>query len=79
VSRYIDKFIFIFVADITAEELFNMSFGGGLHNQNVYTRRGSRWQRAENHSQNREVWVCLLNACAIEIEMDSQLICECFA
>lgn len=43
-----------FEADITAEELFNMFFGGGLHNQNVYTRRGGRWQRTENHSQNRE-------------------------
>ncbi|XP_023712623.1 dnaJ homolog subfamily B member 12 isoform X2 [Cryptotermes secundus] len=43
-----------FEADITAEELFNMFFGGGFHNQNVYTRRGGRWQRAENHTQNRE-------------------------
>lgn len=43
-----------FEADITAEELFNMFFGGGLRNQNVYTRRGGRWQRTENHSQNRE-------------------------
>ena len=77
-SSYTDKFIFIFVADITAEELFNMFFGGGLHNQNVYTRRGGRWQRTENHSQNREVWFCFLNACAIEIEMKSQLIYECF-
>ncbi|XP_021922202.1 dnaJ homolog subfamily B member 12 isoform X2 [Zootermopsis nevadensis] len=43
-----------FEADITAEELFSMFFGGGFHNQNVYTRRGGRWQRAENHAQNRE-------------------------
>lgn len=43
-----------FEADITAEELFNMFFGGGFPNQNVYTRRGGRWQRAETHTQNRE-------------------------
>jgi DnaJ family protein B protein 12 len=43
-----------FEADITAEELFNMFFGGGLRKQNVYTRNGGRWHRAENHSQNRE-------------------------
>ena len=43
-----------FEAVITAEELFNMFFGGGLRKQKVYTRRGGRWQRAENHSQNRE-------------------------
>ena len=42
-------------ADITAEELFNMFFGGGFPNQNVYTRRGGRWQRTETHTQNREV------------------------
>jgi hypothetical protein len=56
------------VADITAEEHSNMNSGGGLHYQNG----------TENRSQNREVWVCFLNACAIEIEMESQLICECF-
>ncbi|PSN48438.1 DnaJ subfamily B member 12 [Blattella germanica] len=44
-----------FEADITAEELFNMFFGGGFPNQNVYTRRGGRWQRTENHSQSREL------------------------
>lgn len=43
-----------FEADITAEELFNMFFGGGFPNQNVYTRRGGRWQRTESHTQNRE-------------------------
>ncbi|XP_046479573.1 dnaJ homolog subfamily B member 12 [Neodiprion pinetum] len=35
-----------FEADITAEELFNMFFGGGLPQQNVYVRRGGgRWAR----------------------------------
>jgi len=78
VSSCIDKFISIFVADISAEELFNMYFGGGLHNENVRTRRRGQWQHTENHSQNGEVWIWFLNACAIEIEMESQLICECF-
>ena len=77
-SSYINKFIFIYVADITEEEIFNMCFGGGLHNQNVNTRRRGRWQYRENHSQNREVWVYVLNACAIESEMESQFISECF-
>ncbi|CAB3362611.1 Hypothetical predicted protein [Cloeon dipterum] len=36
-----------FEADVTAEELFNMFFGGGFPNQNVYVRRGGRWQRAQ--------------------------------
>ncbi|XP_046393164.1 dnaJ homolog subfamily B member 12 [Ischnura elegans] len=43
-----------FEADISAEELFNMFFGGGFPSQNVYVRRGGRWQRtAENHNQAR--------------------------
>jgi len=58
-----------FEADITEEEIFNMCFGGGLHNQNVNTRRRGRWQHRENHSQNREqqtiwytgfLWVLLI-------------------
>jgi hypothetical protein len=44
-----------------------MFFGGGFHNQNVYTRRGGRWQRAENHTQNREV--SLLNTGTSYIDM----------
>ena len=55
-----------------------MYFGGGLRNENVRTRRRGQWQHTENHSQNGEVWIWFLNACAIEIEMESQLICECF-
>lgn len=43
-----------FEADITAEELFNMFFGGGFPSQNVYVRRGGRWQRTpENLNHNR--------------------------
>ena len=49
------QILFSVSADITAEELFNMFFGGGYTNQNVYTRRGGRWQRTETHTQNREV------------------------
>ncbi|KAG8228794.1 hypothetical protein J437_LFUL006673 [Ladona fulva] len=43
-----------FESDITAEELFNMFFGGGFPSQNVYVRRGGRWQRtgeAHNHAR----------------------------
>ncbi|XP_044737623.1 dnaJ homolog subfamily B member 14 [Chrysoperla carnea] len=44
-----------FEADITAEELFNMFFGGGFPQQNVYVRRGGRWARSgeTNTSQSR--------------------------
>ena len=34
-----------FQADMTAEEIFNMFFGGGMPGSNVYVRRGGRWQR----------------------------------
>jgi DnaJ family protein B protein 12 len=43
-----------FEADITAEEFFNMYFRGGFFNENVYSRRGDRWQRTDGHSQHRE-------------------------
>ncbi|XP_045597887.1 dnaJ homolog subfamily B member 12 isoform X2 [Procambarus clarkii] len=33
-------------SDMTAEELFNMFFGGGYPGGNVYVRRGGRWERA---------------------------------
>jgi DnaJ family protein B protein 12 len=38
-------------ADVTAEELFNMFFGGGFPSQNVYVRRQGRWQRAGAHAE----------------------------
>jgi len=40
-----------FQADMTAEEIFNMFFGGGMPGSNVYVRRGGRWQRqaAQGH------------------------------
>lgn len=41
-----------FEADVTAEELFNMFFGGGFPNQNVYVRQGGRWQRAPRGAGN---------------------------
>lgn len=31
---------------MTAEELFNMFFGGGYPGGSVYVRRGGRWERA---------------------------------
>ncbi|XP_043276737.1 dnaJ homolog subfamily B member 12 [Venturia canescens] len=34
-----------FEADITADELFNMFFGGGFPQQEFYVRRGGRWTR----------------------------------
>lgn len=47
-----------FEADITAEELFNMFFGGGFPQQEFYMRRGGRWMRQtdaqagqHNHTQ----------------------------
>lgn len=42
-----------FESDVTAEELFNMFFGGGFPQQNVYMRQ-RRYHRAE-HQQQREV------------------------
>ncbi|KAK6633962.1 hypothetical protein RUM44_004569 [Polyplax serrata] len=41
-----------FEADITAEELFNMFFGGGFPaNQSVYVRRNGRWPRQGGESE----------------------------
>lgn len=45
-----------FEAEASADELFNMFFGGGFANSNIYVRRGGRWQRqnASTHeNQNR--------------------------
>lgn len=36
---------------MTAEELFNMFFGGGYPGGNVYVRRGGRWERAAGHGR----------------------------
>ncbi|CAG2057066.1 unnamed protein product [Timema podura] len=47
--------VYLSLTDITAEELFNMFFGGGIPNQNVYMRRNGRWQRSAEHpAPNRE-------------------------
>lgn len=47
-----------FESEATAEELFNMFFGGGFAGSSVYVRRNGRWHRQngnhENHTQ-REV------------------------
>lgn len=43
---------FLSLADITAEELFNMFFGGGFPaNQSVYVRRNGRWPRQGGESE----------------------------
>lgn len=42
--------IFIPPGDMTAEELFNMFFGGGYPGGSVYVRRGGRW---EHHGAGR--------------------------
>lgn len=34
-----------FQGDMTAEEIFNMFFGGGMPGSSVYVRRGGRWHR----------------------------------
>lgn len=39
-----------FQGDMTAEEIFNMFFGGGMPGSNVYVRRGGRWQRQQGQN-----------------------------
>ena len=41
-------------ADVTAEELFNMFFGGGMPSQNIYMRRNGRWTRAQQQHRARQ-------------------------
>jgi len=44
-----------FEADVTAEELFNMFFGGGFAgSNNVYVRRGNQWRRQETHTSQQQ-------------------------
>jgi len=38
-----------FQGDMTAEEIFNMFFGGGMPGSSVYVRRGGRWTRHGSH------------------------------
>ncbi|XP_068221192.1 dnaJ homolog subfamily B member 12 [Palaemon carinicauda] len=37
--------------DMTAEELFNMFFGGGYPGTNTYVHRGGRWEQAGGHGR----------------------------
>lgn len=48
-----------FESDATAEELFNMFFGGGMPSgQNIYFRtRNGRWHRQTEHHRHREVMI----------------------
>ncbi|XP_023345928.1 dnaJ homolog subfamily B member 12-like isoform X2 [Eurytemora carolleeae] len=50
-----------FQGDMTAEEIFNMFFGGGMPGSSVYVRRGGRWTRsgagaghAQEHQQHSQ-------------------------
>lgn len=43
-----------FESDATAEELFNMFFGGGFANSNVYVRRNGRWHRQNAGASNSD-------------------------
>jgi len=40
-----------FQGDMTAEEIFNMFFGGGMPGSSVYVRRGGRWHRQGGEQQ----------------------------
>ncbi|XP_014247523.1 dnaJ homolog subfamily B member 12 [Cimex lectularius] len=41
-----------FESDVTAEELFNMFFGGAFPSSaNIYVRRGNQWRKADQHTQ----------------------------
>ena len=40
---------------MTAEEIFNMFFGGGMPGSNVYVRRGGRWHRQAGNMQEQQV------------------------
>lgn len=43
-----------FEGDISAEELFNMFFGGGFTSGNVYVRRGNQWHQHRQQSEVRQ-------------------------
>lgn len=43
-----------FEGDISAEEIFNMFFGGGFPSGNVYVRRGNRWQGTQQFRQQQQ-------------------------
>ena len=45
--------IICFLADVSAEELFNMFFGGSFGGQNVYVRRGRQWERQRAEATNQ--------------------------
>lgn len=56
-----------FEADVTAEELFNMFFGGGAFpTQNVYSSRNRRFHRQQQ--EEREVWFILLWLLRVELK-----------
>ena len=50
-SYYEEDYTRGFEGDISAEEIFNMFFGGGFPSGNVYVRRGNRWREAQTRQQ----------------------------
>lgn len=56
-----------FESDATAEELFNMFFGSGFSNSNVYVRRNGRWHRggtgaSEGHTHREVIFNAVLGS-----------------
>lgn len=49
--------LFVSLADMTAEELFNMFFGSGFssHHSNVFMRRNGRWHHANEDDNANQV------------------------
>ncbi len=49
-----------FPAEVSAEELFNMFFGGSFGGPNVYVRRGRQWERQRAENANQVCWALLI-------------------
>ena len=45
---------------MTAEEIFNMFFGGGMPGSSVYVRRGGRWHRQAGNMQEQQVTIVVV-------------------
>lgn len=57
--------IFVYSADVSAEELFNMFFGGSFGGQNVYVRRGRQWERQRTEANSQVVPQSIIQSCLI--------------
>ena len=60
----ISLIFFKLTADVTAEELFNMFFGGSFAGNNVYVRRGRNWER---HTEANNQVTPFLLTCLIHV------------